>query len=90
MGGEVGGGGEMIHVRRTQWERKGGGEKKNEKKGKKQTRQDSLNSLFMCLPLHLDCTAELLPSAPGLGEAENAKQQGNGCRWKREEFASRV
>lgn len=54
----------------TEREREG----KKEKKGKKL--QDSLNSLFMCLLLHLDCTAELLPSAPGLAEAQYAERKG--------------
>lgn len=69
-----------MHVHWTLWEWGGGeGERIGRKKGKK--RQDSLNSLFMCLPLHLDCTAELLPSA--LGEAENAKHTGTDADGKR-------
>lgn len=69
-----------MHARWTQREWKGGGEGK---KKRKQKRQESLNSLFMCLPLHLHCTAELLPSAPGLGEAGNAKHRGVDADGKR-------
>lgn len=57
--------------------------RRGRKKKRKQKRQESLNSLFMCLPLHLHCTAELLPSALGLGEAGNAKHRGVDADGKR-------
>lgn len=63
-------------------------EGKNETKEKKM--QGSLNSLFMCLPLHLDCTAELMPSAPGLAEVGNAKRRGADADRKRRVLTRRV
>lgn len=61
----------------------GSGKVEGKGKKRKQKRQESLNSLFMCLPLHIHCTAELLPSTPGLGEAGNAKHRGADADGKR-------
>lgn len=49
----------------------GAGRRRRKKTERKEKWQESLKSVFMCLPLHLHCTAELLPSAAG--EAGNAK-----------------